>query len=149
MSGDHQMSLETFAPTPRIVVLNDGRQVSVLPLRLGQMPAFTAAAKAAAPSLFVADYMTILEQHPADAMTMIAVATALSPAETEALWQDETVALLSTIYEVNSDFFIQRLRPAMTKAAGDASARIKMMTDLLGAMSLPGSDSLATTSPPA
>lgn len=141
------MTLETFAPTPRIVVLNDGRQVPILPLRLGQMPAFTVAAKAAAPSLFSADYLTILEDHPTDAMAMIGIVTDLSPGDIAALWQDETVALLSTIYEVNSDFFIQRLRPAMTKAAGDASARIKMMAALIGATSLPASASSATASP--
>lgn len=134
------MSLDVFVPQPRTVTLNDGREIGVLPLRLGQVPAFVKASKAVAPYLFVADYMVVLNDHPQDAAEMIVVATALSADQAADLWQDEAVRLLTAIYEVNADFFVQRLRPAMTAAAGEAAQRIATLKALLGAAFSQASD---------
>lgn len=136
--------LETFAPVPRIVTLNDGTELQVLPLRLGRMPAFTKAVKPIAGSLFVADYFTILEEHPQAAIDTICAA-GFAPAMAQALYQDETVRLLSAIYEVNGDFFIQRLRPAMTQAAEAAKATVAKMAALTGEAPSPSSSSAAAT----
>lgn len=143
------MSLEVFAPTPLTVTLNDGREVAILPLKLGQLPAFTKAAKAPAPYLFAADYLTILEAHPADAIEMIRIAAPLSAEAVEGLWQDEVVRLLSAIYEVNQGFFIQRLRPEMTQALTTAKARIATLAALAGVPSSPGSGSTGSALPTA
>ena len=140
--------LDIFAPVPRVVTLNDGTTIDILPLRLGQMPAFIKASNLIAGSLFVADYFTILEQQPQAAIDMICAA-GFNRDLVGKLWQDETVALLSAIYEVNGDFFIQRLRPAMTKAAAGARAAIEMMATAAMPPSLPTSDSADATSGPA
>lgn len=139
-------TLETFAPIPRIVTLNNGQRIEILPLRLGQMPAFTQAVMPITGSLFLADYFTILEEHPAAALNML-VAACMTREQAEQVFQDETVALLAAIYEVNSDFFIQRLRPAMTRAAAGAQAVITALMTV-GAPSSPGLPGTDIPSPP-
>jgi hypothetical protein len=143
------MSLETFAPTPRTVTLNDGRRVDILPLRLRQMPAFTRAAKPVAGLLFIADYFTLLEEHPEVASDIIQTYLGWDAEVVGALFQDETVRLISAIYEVNGDFFIQRLRPAMTQATEGAAAQIAKLGILAGPQPLPGSGSTGSASTPA
>ena len=143
------MSLETFAPVPQVVTLNDGRSVALLPLRLGQMPAVTRAAKPMGGLLLTADYLTVLDDHPQDTIDLIRAATTLTAEAVDALFQDEVVRLLSAIQEVNQDFFIQRLRQEMTQAATSATARIKELASLAGVSSSPGSGRTATTLPPA
>lgn len=143
------MSLETFAPVPHVVTLNDGREVALLPLRLGQMPAVTKAAKPMGGLLLVADFLTILDDHAEAAADLIRAATPLDGGAVAALYQDEVVRLLTAIQEVNQSFFIQRLRPEMTQAALSATTRMKTLAALAGVSSLPGSGSTATTLPPA
>ena len=140
--------LETFAPIARTVVLADGSRLEVLPLRLGQLPAFTKACGPITGSLYVADYFSILEQQPEAAIETICAAGFKRELVT-GLYQDETVALLAAIYEVNGDFFIQRLRPAMTKAAAGAKGMMTAMQEAVTAPSSPSSQATATTSGPA
>jgi len=121
------MTLQTFAPVPRAVPIN-GREVKVLPLKLGQMPAMSHAAKPIYGLLFVADFMAILGEHADAAMATICAATDVSQTEAAELDQAQAVELLSAIFEVNADFFIRRLRPAMTAAVTAASDRIKALT---------------------
>ena len=142
------MSLDVFAPVPHVVTLNDGREVALMPLRLGQMPAVTNAAKPMG-GLLLADFLTILDDHAEAAADLIRAAAPLDAGAVAALYQDEVVRLLSAIQEVNQNFFIQRLRPEMTQAALSATTRMKTLAALAGVSSLPGSGSTATTSPPA
>lgn len=143
------MSLEAFAPTPAIVTLNDGSEVALLPLRLGQMPAFGAASKPVAQAMFTADYLTILDQHPQACIDMIKAVAPMMPAAIAGLYQDEVVRLVSAIFEVNQSFFIDRLRPEMTQAVQTAQTRITTLAALIGLPFSPGSSSTDTTSPPA
>ncbi len=144
------MTLETFAPTPRKIAIA-GRTVSILPLTLGRMPAFSAAVKTVGGLLFVADYLTLLSEHSEDAARVIIAGSDVTPAEAEGLDAEQAVELLAAIYEVNADFFISRLRPAMTRAAEAATSRIKAVapTMLTGATSSPGLSSADTPSTPA
>lgn len=141
------MTLETFAPIARGVPIT-GREVKVLPLKLGQMPAMSRAAKPIYGLLFVADFMAILGEHADAAMATICAATDVTEAEAASLDQAQAVELLSAIFEVNADFFIRRLRPAMTAAATAASDRIKMLAPA-GPPSSPALQAEDTASPSA
>ena len=140
--------LETWAPVPRRVTLSDGTSVDVLPLRLGQLPRFNKAVAPIARHLFAADYITILEEAPEAAIETLR-AYGLVEATVEAMFQDDVVNLLSAIYEANGDFFIRRLRPAMTRATKGALTQIAKMKTLVGERPSPGLDGGDATLPAA
>lgn len=122
--------LDILDPTGRNVMVG-GRTVSVVPLTIGQLPRFVRAIQPAAP-LLAGDtdinWLPLVAEHGEALIAAAAVATGIEPKDIEALAPDEFVLLCGAIFEVNCDFFVQRLAPAMERASDGivaATARIQ------------------------
>lgn len=93
------------------------RTLTITPVRVGDLPAFIAAIEPMARELSTGDLLGALSRH-ADALIL---ATALG-AGVERAWleertADDLVRLASAVVEVNADFFVRRLVPAIEQAA--------------------------------
>ena len=126
--ADHD--LDVLDPTG-INVTVGGRTVSVVPLTIGQLPRFVRAIQPAASLLAGGedlDWVALVGQHGEALIAAAAVATGIETKEIESLAPDEFVLLCGAIFEVNCDFFLQRLAPAMERASDRvvaATARIE------------------------
>lgn len=97
-----------------------GRTVSVVPLTIGQLPRFVRAIQPAAPLLAGGEdieWLPLVAEHGEALIEAAAVATGIEVQDLEALAPDEFVLLCGAIFEVNVDFFVQRLAPAMERAS--------------------------------
>lgn len=106
--------LDIFFPAPRQVPLRD-LTLALLPLRVGVTPAFL---KAIAPAMALlqvgAFQLAVMEQK--DAMrAAIVIATGLTEAEVDNLYNDEFFQVLLAVVEVNLGFFVQRVVPQLTR----------------------------------
>lgn len=143
--------LDAFTPLSRTVTVR-GRAVAVTPLTLGRLVAAAEAARPIGAWMTIADYRTILDEHPEAARAVIVRAIGLSEAEADELDMAETVELLAAHYEVNADFFMRRLGPAMRSAREAAAAileRAAPKTAPTGEKPSPGSASEDIPSPTA
>ena len=137
-------ALEAALGGPARTLTVAGRALTLTPLRVGELPAFITA---------VAPLLTALSAHAGrdtEALWSLAVhqpeallnATCLA-ARVERAWLDEreldeAITLAAACVEVNADFFVHRLAPAI-KTAG---------TRLIGLMSSPASPRPGTSPPP-
>lgn len=125
---DEKQELSELVNEPRIVTVG-GRDVAVTPIRTRELPAFMRSVEPlfglAATGAGVAEMVL----HNADAVIQ---ATAIG-ARVERDWIDgldlaELLLLAAAIMEVNADFFVRRLGPALTLAMGSLSVRLAGMT---------------------
>lgn len=97
-----------------------GQSITVRPLTIGQLPRFVRAIQPAAPQLAGdkdIDWLALIAQHGEALIGAAAVATGIEAREIESLAPDEFVLLCGAIFEVNVDFFVQRLAPALERAS--------------------------------
>ncbi len=95
-----------------------GRDLTLTPVRLGQLPAFVRAvepfAKQIAGGQF--DPIELLADHGANVIRALEVATGQPREWVESLELDEAIRLASAVLEVNADFFTHRVLPALNTA---------------------------------
>jgi hypothetical protein len=126
--ADHD--LDVLDP-PEHSVTVAGQSITVRPLTIGQLPRFARAIQPAAPVLAGfqdPDWLALIAEHGEALIAAAAVATGIESKEIESLAPDEFVLLCGIIFEVNVDFFVQRLGPAMERASDRilaATARIE------------------------
>ncbi len=133
-------TLETYIPIPREIVVG-GKTLAVTPLRVRQVPAFTRAIAAAAPLLMDGKIGAAVALHGNDIITAMAVATGEPETMIGDLLPDEFLLLVSTVMEVNGDFFARRVAPLIMAIQAKAEAAMKTMA---GATSSPSSSDTAT-----
>ena len=114
------MTSEPFAalpPVPVVLVIG-GERLELTPLKVGELPAFARAVQPVAASLSASpDWLALLAEHGEAVIEAVAIASR-RPAEWVAgLGLDEAVRLAEAVFEVNADFFIQRVLPSLTEAA--------------------------------
>lgn len=129
--------LDILDPTGRNVTVA-GRMVSVLPLTIGQLPRFVRAIQPALPMLAGKedpDWLALVGEHGEALIEAAAIATGLEVAEIEVAAPDEFVLLCGAIFEVNTDFFVRRLAPALQSAT--ANMEVAMQTATIGAGAIP------------
>lgn len=134
------MALDTYVIQARVVDVG-GKPVAITPLRVRQIPAFTRAIAAAAPLLAVGRMIDVVALHGDDIIKAMSVATGESEAMLGDLLPDEFMMLMSTVIEVNDDFFAQRVAPLILAAKEKANAA---RTATNGATSSPPSSDTAT-----
>ena len=118
------MTGETFAALPPVPVtlVIGGEPLELTPIRVGELPAFAKAVQPAVATLSVSqsaspDWLALLADHGEAVIEAVAIASR-RPAEWVAgLGLDEAVRLAEAVFEVNADFFIQRVLPSLTEAA--------------------------------
>ena len=118
------MTSEPFAALPPVPVtlVIDGEALELTPLKVGELPAFARAVQPVAASLSASpDWLALLAEHGEAVIEAVAIASR-RPAEWVAgLGLDEAVRLAEAVFEVNADFFIQRVLPGLTEAAARIS----------------------------
>ena len=122
------MTSEPFAalpPVPVVLVIG-GERLELTPLKVGELPAFARAVQPVAASLSASpDWLALLAEHGEAVIEAVAIASR-RPAEWVAgLGLDEAVRLAEAVFEVNADFFIQRVLPSLTEAATRVSQTLR------------------------
>ena len=114
-----ETDLDILDPAGRNVTVAR-RTLSIVPLTIGQLPAFARAIRPAAPLLAGGEdieWLPLIAEHGEALIAAAAVATGIEVKELEALAPDEFVLLCGAIFEVNVGFFVARLAPAMERAS--------------------------------
>src|SRR5262245_58385054 len=125
--GGSPAGLETFPPIPlQLRVAGEALQVS--PLTLGELPRFILAVRPLAGLLDLSDlsaaglegsfnWIWLLGQHGEAMLELLALASRRERRWVNALSLDDAVALASAVWEVNADFFVEHVVPAIQRAA--------------------------------
>lgn len=108
------MSLDTYIPDSRHLVVG-GKNVTVAPLMVRQVPGFTRALGPAAQAVFAGDLMGAVTTHGEALIEAVAIATGESAEWLGELAPDDFLVLLGEVMEVNADFFFRRVAPVMAK----------------------------------
>lgn len=134
--------LNTLVP-PATTITVGGESLSITPLRIGELPAFT---RAIAPAIAEfrrdgVDWLALFGLHGEAMLSALAVATRKPREWIEQLAADEAILLATTIIEVNSDFFARRVLPKVE------AAMVRLPTISAGSTSPSASSPTATASP--
>ena len=123
--------LETLLPRG-VEVTVGGQALQILPLKVGQLPAFLRAISPVMQQLSSGeiDWLVLLGEHGEALLSAISIATGKPRTWVDALAADEAVLLAATLIEVNADFFTRTVLPQVhklfklqtTPAAGDAGS---------------------------
>lgn len=118
--------LETLIPQP-VELEIAGEKLAILPLKFGKLPAM---ARACSPffDVFVAgqkiNWLSLVAEHGANVFSALSVAIGRPVEWVEDLSAPDAILLAQAVIEVNADFFIQSVLPALTAAAGAVTKRI-------------------------
>ena len=118
MMGDTFVALP---PVPVTLVIG-GECLELTPLKVGEIPAFARAVQPAVATLSASlsaspDWLALLAEHGEAVIDAVAIASRRPPEWVTNLALDDAVRLAEAVFEVNADFFIQRLLPSVTQAA--------------------------------
>ena len=114
------MRSDTFAALPPVPVtlVIGGERLELTPLKVGDLPAFARAVQPVAASLSASpDWLALLAEHGEAVIDAVAIASRRPPEWVTNLALDDAVRLAEAVFEVNADFFIQRVLPSLTEAA--------------------------------
>ncbi|HEX7123448.1 MAG TPA: DUF6631 family protein [Gemmatimonadaceae bacterium] len=121
----------SFPPQPQSLEIA-GDTLALTPIRVGEVPALLAAIKPIAPHLVNGDpdWLALLTEHGDAILDALAIAARRPREWVEALSLDDAVLLATALFEVNVDFFVQRVVPAIQSAAAriDRNVRAAGMT---------------------
>jgi hypothetical protein len=111
-----------------------GTTVEITPLRVGELPQFLAAVQPIA-EVFSEDpdWLSLLAVHGRALLKAIALAARSDLVWLESLQLDDAVRLAEAVFEVNADFFVRRVAPALQQAA----RKVRSVTTSLGTTPLP------------
>lgn len=110
------MSLDTYIPLERVIQAG-GKNISVSPLRVRQIPAFARAIAPAVPALSGGDLAGAVGAHGDSLIRAVCVATSEAEDWVGDLMPDEFMALCVVVIEVNADFFSRRVVPTLMQAS--------------------------------
>ena len=101
-----------------------GETLSILPLKVGKLPAFL---RAITPALrYIAqneiDWLALFAEEGEALLNAVAIAVGRDRAWVDELTPDEVIVLASTVVEVNSDFFTRTVLPRLKDLFGQVSA---------------------------
>ena len=122
MMGDTFVALP---PVPVTLVIG-GERLDLTPLKVGDVPAFARAVQPVAASLSASpDWLALLAEHGEAVIDAVAIASRRPPEWVTNLALDDAVRLAEAVFEVNADFFIQRVLPSLTEAATRVSQTLR------------------------
>ena len=106
--------LQTLIPQAMELVVK-GEQLAILPLKVGQMPAFLRAVSPMLQHLTASDidWLTLLGEHGEALLSAIAIAVGKPRAWVDDLAADEAIVLAAKVIEVNADFFTRQVIPKL------------------------------------
>jgi hypothetical protein len=108
---------KTFPATPIALDFAD-TTVELSPLRLGELPRFLAIVRPFAESLTAEpDWADLLARHGEAVLELLALTTRRERVWIDGLSLDDAVRLSAAVFEVNADFFVAHVVPAVQVAA--------------------------------
>jgi len=116
---------DAFPPTALSLEIA-GAELAITPIRVGEIPALLAAVRPFAHRLVGADpdWLGLLVDHGDALITAIAVASHRPQEWVAGLAMDDAIRLAAALFEVNADFFVQRVVPAIQHAAARINAQM-------------------------
>lgn len=104
---------------PETMVLKIGDEnLDITPLRIGELPAFARAVKPIAGHLSTQpNWILILAEDGESLIQALAIACRRPPEWLAALSLDEAIQVAEAVFEVNADFFIQRVVPQLQRVS--------------------------------
>lgn len=116
---------DAFPPTALSLEIA-GAELAITPIRVGEIPALLAAVRPFAHRLVDADpdWLGLLADQGDALITAIAVASRRPQEWVAGLAMDDAIRLAAALFEVNADFFVQRVVPAIQHAAARINAQM-------------------------
>lgn len=109
--------LDIFVPEPRVIRAG-GRDWQVAPLPIGRFPAFHRALEPIAGALLQGNLLEAVAADYEACRRAVLVGTGTEDSDAiDDLMPDDFVALFGAVIEVNADFFLRRVRPALAELA--------------------------------
>ncbi|NCP64099.1 MAG: hypothetical protein GW836_05515 [Paraglaciecola sp.] len=116
---------DAFGAQPTdLTIANETLVIS--PIRVGEIPKILSAIKPFSEQLMAdqIDWLGIITQHGDSLLAAIAIAARKPQDWVEALSLDDAITLATALFEVNADFFVQRVVPTLQQASGRINAQI-------------------------
>lgn len=117
--------LDTLVNVPVTLNLTTGLAVEVTPIRVKELPAFIAAVE---PLLAMAgsgfDVPAMLVKNSEAVIAATAIGLRIPRDQIDTLGLDDLVAAALAVIEVNADFFVRRVQPALMQAQRRATATL-------------------------
>ena len=116
--------LEILAPQAAEMEIG-GAKVKIAPLRVGELPAMLKAVRPFATQLEAdPDWLALLGEHGEALLDALAIACRRPRAWVDGLALDDALKLAAAVFEVNADFFVQRVAPNITELAERIGRRL-------------------------
>lgn len=117
-------ALDALPPVPETVLIA-GETLEIVPLKVGELPAFVRAIRPFAQALTQeVDWLALFGSRGEDLVQALAIACRRPKAWVEELELDEAIRLAEAVFEVNADFFIRKVAPMATFAAERIGRRL-------------------------
>ena len=127
---------KTFPPDPVIVNLSCSA-LELTPIRLGELPRLLMVVRPLVSELTSdPDWLALLSQHGDAVLDLLAITTRRERAWINDLSLEDAVLLASAVFEVNADFFVAHVVPAIQGAAQRLAPTLRSLTESDG--NLPG-----------
>ncbi|WP_131111582.1 DUF6631 family protein [Sulfuricystis thermophila] len=124
---DGKADFQTFPPAPRVVTVA-GTALELTPIRLGELPRLLAAVRPLAADLSAEpDWFDLLARHGEAVLELLAITTRRERAWVNDLSLEDAVTLAAAVFEVNADFFVGRVVPAIQGAAQHLAPILEQM----------------------
>ena len=119
----------TFPPTPVVVQLACGA-LELTPVRLGELPRLLAIVRPLADVLSAEpDWLALFGQHGNALLELLTLTTRRERAWINDLPLDDAVQLAAAVFEVNADFFVAHVVPAIQGAAQRLAPTLRSLTN--------------------
>lgn len=133
--------LATMIPQP-VTVAVGGREVAVTPIKVRELPAFASVVEPLLQDITSgAGVAALMTRDVESLIKAVAIGARLERAFVDDLELDELLNLAAAVLEVNADFFVRRLAPALNLAVERIGARVA------GSMLSSGSSPTGTSEP--
>lgn len=119
---------KTFPPAP-VVVTVSGIAMELTPIRLGELPRLLAVVRPLADDITGdPDWIALLGRHGDSVLDLLALTTRRERAWVNDLSLEDAVLLAAAVFEVNADFFVAHVVPAIQGAAQRLAPTLRSLT---------------------
>lgn len=110
-------AFKTFPPEPVVLTLA-GTALELTPIRLGELPRLLTVVRPLAEELSgEPDWIVLLARHGESVLDLLAITTRRERAWINDLSLEDAVQLAAAVFEVNADFFVAHVVPAIQGVA--------------------------------
>lgn len=105
-----------------------GVTLAITPVCIGEIPDFLTAVRPFAQQLADPDpdWLVLMADHTQDLISAVALASRQPREWVTALAVDDAIRLAAALFEVNADFFVQRVVPAIQHAAARITTKLNL-----------------------